>query len=485
MKANAILPLLVIATILVLGPTLGPAQPSNDLSAALQRALFEEEANQDLEAAIQSYKDVLTQFSRDRKLAATAVYRLGECYRKQGNTNMAVLQYERITREFDDVTTLATLSRQNLIGLGASESALPGGSGLGDDSQLLTIDEAQEVKRIQALIANSPDLINANLGARTRLLEAAASGKLVVARFLLDNGARINARDASGATALHTAARGGHRAMVQLLLEYRADVQATDNNRESPLHEAAGQGFQSVAEVLLGAGADPNAKNKKGRTPLYLAVGGGHAAMAEVLIANKAEVNAEDQDGLTPLHVASQNGHAAVVTSLLGKGATVNPRTPRGETPLFEAVRKGHLDCARILLEAKANPDLPLEEEKTTLYPVHQAVLSGATDMLTLLLDYKANPDVRLRTGGSENDSTSLLLAILKQMQSAVEILLRHKANVNIPDANGHTPLHCALGQPQILDAVLQAKPDVTARNQLGETSLHWGGGRQLNRGRH
>src|SRR5215472_1866249 len=49
----------------------------------------------------------------------TAIFRLGECYRKLGRTNEAVAQYQRIVREFSDQQTLATLSQQNLAGLGA------------------------------------------------------------------------------------------------------------------------------------------------------------------------------------------------------------------------------------------------------------------------------------------------------------------------------------------------------------------------------
>ena len=52
---------------------------TNDLTTTLQRGLFEEEANQNLAAAIQAYQSVISQFDQNRKLAATAVFRLGEC----------------------------------------------------------------------------------------------------------------------------------------------------------------------------------------------------------------------------------------------------------------------------------------------------------------------------------------------------------------------------------------------------------------------
>src|ERR1039458_6259265 len=96
---------------------------TNDLTTAIQRGLFEEEANQNLGAAIQAYQAVASQFDKDRKLAATAIFRLGECYRKQGNTNDAATQYQRILREFSDQPTLVTLSRQNLAGMASAPPA--------------------------------------------------------------------------------------------------------------------------------------------------------------------------------------------------------------------------------------------------------------------------------------------------------------------------------------------------------------------------
>src|SRR5712671_404174 len=92
------------------------------LTQALQHGLFEEEANQNIEAAIKAYQSVLSQSDEQRKVVATAVFRLGECYRKLGRTNDATAQYERILREFGDQSTLVDFSRQNLLAAGAAKS---------------------------------------------------------------------------------------------------------------------------------------------------------------------------------------------------------------------------------------------------------------------------------------------------------------------------------------------------------------------------
>src|ERR1039457_3267459 len=93
---------------------------TNNLTALLQQGLFEEQASRNLDAAIADYSTLAAQFDKDRQLAATAVFRLGECYRAQGRTNEAAAQYQRILRDFSDQQTLATLSRQDLTGMGVS-----------------------------------------------------------------------------------------------------------------------------------------------------------------------------------------------------------------------------------------------------------------------------------------------------------------------------------------------------------------------------
>src|SRR3954471_3192204 len=113
--------LLLLSTFCILPPALA----ATNLSLTLQQALFEEEANHNLPAAIEAYQALITQHDQDRKLAGTAVFRLGECYRKQGNTKEAAAQYERVVRDFSDQSTLVSLSRQSLASLGVAAPNAP------------------------------------------------------------------------------------------------------------------------------------------------------------------------------------------------------------------------------------------------------------------------------------------------------------------------------------------------------------------------
>jgi len=64
--------------------------------------------------AAPAYQSVLDRYHADRKTAAAALFRLAECYRKQGKAPEAASAYARIVREFPDQTRLADQSRSRL-----------------------------------------------------------------------------------------------------------------------------------------------------------------------------------------------------------------------------------------------------------------------------------------------------------------------------------------------------------------------------------
>src|ERR1022692_355680 len=150
-RAQTVIPA-PVASIPSVPLTVGVA--TNDLNSALQKGLFEEEGNRDLGAAISAYQSLAAQFDKSRQVAATAIFRLGECYRKLGRTNEAVAQYDRITRDFLDQQTLVTLSRQNLAGLTppSANISLAEGDHL-KEMLIATADELEKIKANTAQVA--------------------------------------------------------------------------------------------------------------------------------------------------------------------------------------------------------------------------------------------------------------------------------------------------------------------------------------------
>ena len=67
-------------------------------------------------------------------------------------------------------------------------------------------------------------------------------GRQEVVEYLLDNGAKVDAKDDGGLMPLHNACSFGHTEVVQLLLKYGADPNARDNWNYTPLHEASSKG---------------------------------------------------------------------------------------------------------------------------------------------------------------------------------------------------------------------------------------------------
>ncbi|MEX0893883.1 MAG: hypothetical protein WEB88_17070, partial [Gemmatimonadota bacterium] len=108
---------LALAVLLV-----GAAPPAQAQSAAdlYQQALRKDRGEGDLEAAILLYRQVLE--AGDRELAARALVRIGESYERLGRTEAAAA-YERVVREFADITSSAGEARARLAALRRAEAA--------------------------------------------------------------------------------------------------------------------------------------------------------------------------------------------------------------------------------------------------------------------------------------------------------------------------------------------------------------------------
>jgi len=116
-----------------------------------------------------------------------------------------------------------------------------------------------------------------------RLHIAARMGDIAKLNGLIEEGAKVDRKDASGNTALHYAARSGFKNVVEFLIDRHAKVNARDDFGKTPLHDASRQGHRGVAALLIAGGADVNAKDRQGRTALWWANRRGFTEIVELL----------------------------------------------------------------------------------------------------------------------------------------------------------------------------------------------------------
>ena len=100
---------------------LAAAQPKNS-DAALGAARHLEDAEGNYPAAIEAYKKFLTQYGKDRALAAKALVRMGQCYEKLCDAESGKI-YERVVREFADQASAVTEARERLAKLNPANAA--------------------------------------------------------------------------------------------------------------------------------------------------------------------------------------------------------------------------------------------------------------------------------------------------------------------------------------------------------------------------
>jgi uncharacterized protein len=124
------------------------------------------------------------------------------------------------------------------------------------------------------------DVSAINQAGETPLMLAALKGQLDWAKALVKRGALVNE---PGWSALHYAAAGPNEHLVRWLVEQGADIDARSDNGTTPLMMAAGYGGLSGAEVLIAAGADVTLSNDHHMTAADFARRAGQDEMAEKL----------------------------------------------------------------------------------------------------------------------------------------------------------------------------------------------------------
>lgn len=197
----------------------------------------------------------------------------------------------------------------------------------------------------------------------------------------------------------------------------------------------AGLALLALALLACGQRQDIPAMNEQ----LIAAAERGDTAAVQRLLAAGAAINAQDARGRTAALAATHGNHAATVQALIAAGADINIRDNRSDNVLLYAGAEGLLEIVRLAIAAGADPALTNRFGGTALIPAaergHGAVVRE------LLVNSKVDVNHVNNLGW-----TALLEAIILSdggpaHQRIVALLIAHKADVNLADKDGVTPL--------------------------------------------
>ena len=286
-----------------------------------------------------------------------------------------------------------------------------------------------DVSSLRQLIAKGADVSAVSTHDRTPLSQAIQSGKIEILEVLLSNGADPNRQNEGGFTALHEAVWYQNVEAVKLLLKNGSDVSLKDMYGRTPLHQALEGGDMNRAKAI--------AASVQTLDVFALAGLGEDEKLRELLDSQEEFLHAKGPVGRTALHYAALNGQVATVWLLIQKGAEVNARDAGERSPLFLTINRP---------------------------AVMKALLKSGADV----------------NATDKSGRSAVWEAVRFRDLTAVDVLVRHGADVNRRNEYGESLLHIPCrsiqrsGTRDVMDRLVSLGVDVNARNKKGETPLHW-----------
>ena len=374
-----------------------------------------------------------------------------------------------------------------------------------------------------AVRGNNVDIVNALLRARantnaansygmTPLILAATNGNPIITQALLVAGADPNKAASRGQTPLMTAARTGNAATVKALLDKGAKVDAREDVLgEQALMWAAGENQAEVVTLLLARGADVNARSNALKFP-------------KDSFGLEGVLTSLPKGDWPALMYAARDGAPEAARALAKGGADLNAVDPEGTTALVRAIINSHYDTAAVLIEEGANPNIADGSGMAALYaavdmsslgeiygmpPRHVTDKHSVLDLIEMLLAKGADVNAKLKRatlmrnhtpgeGTLGDGATALMRAAKNGDYRAMEILLKHGADVSLKQRQGATALlfACGFGRGQsafaedvgteaelfkAVQLLVEKGADVKVNNDQGGTVMHFAAQSGLN----
>ncbi|XP_069912145.1 ankyrin repeat domain-containing protein 26 isoform X4 [Oryctolagus cuniculus] len=192
---------------------------------------------------------------------------------------------------------------------------------------------------------------------------------------------------------------------------------------------------------------------------------GNVAAVEKMLICRRSSVDDVDHKSRTALHWACAKGHQDVVAFLISQRCLLDPQDKRAATPLIKAVQCPAENCATLLLDHGADPNIEDEIGNTAL---HYVAYGENIRMAEKLLSSNADIEKKNKTG-----LTPLLVAIQQNQETMVKFLILQNADVFAVDNLNRTSLMFAgrYSTENIVHMLLELGVDVLSEDIAGHSA--------------
>lgn len=334
-----------------------------------------------------------------------------------------------------------------------------------------------DYKIIELLLERGQDINQFNT-----LEFAIKNENLDLLKFLIKNKADVNKDDGNDTNLLfnlvfNIGVNQFYFQAIKLLVESGANLAVKYYNMT--LLESS-KNNKDLIELFIKSGINVNEKYSNDEYPLIELLSASYSEDTKeilcLLINSGANVNIKSSGGFTLLELIIKHKYIDILKTLMDKGMDVNEPFVNGKYPLVNLLNRWSYDdfnkqAATLLINSGANITLP------------------DNNLLKLALDVKDYDLIQLliNKGIDINDiidgtQTALFYVIhdysftKNNVFCKTKILLKYGADVNKTNDDGETPLLCVLSSHfsiedkiAIVDLLLKAGADITAKNKLGE----------------
>jgi uncharacterized protein len=190
--------------------------------------------------------------------------------------------------------------------------------------------------------------------------QAAASNNIALLQQMLAAGTPVDLRNAEGRTALLVATHANAIDAARFLIDEGANVNAMDNIQDSPFLYAGAEGKLEILKMTVKAGADLVSTNRYGGTALVPAAHHGHVEVVRYLLSTRINIDHVNKLGWTALLEAVILGDGSpvyqrIIELLVKAGANTSIADRDGVSPLQHAKAGNQAQVVRILETVTGN----------------------------------------------------------------------------------------------------------------------------------